>query len=255
MELTKIIEKNPMISYGVAKTLLANATIMQHGVSATETIPVAISRITNTLARVMSSNENIHRVYRKSEFEVIDEEAAMEDGYSADSSTVNLAALLECYNKSLESDNLPRIELSLTPNKHEINNSDLSRSSILHLVEIVAKITNNLCGRDDKLTNDMIDRIYSEFTNGISDSYIQSLLPEIKSSVKAVVADKITKGRLSNITAKKIQAAIFLAESFKDKNPKQMHSELLTHLQKHNNDLAVADREDIAAIYLETKQV
>jgi len=264
MELSKYLEKNPIVSMAVAYKLLAYATIIQHGLSNTEKLPNAIKRIEYYLNELSKKNEATDVKFIDVEedgdgmfhnYRISIKEAEMTGRYDEGASTVNVIELLKSYNLELASDSIPAIYLSFS-SVDDINSptAEPSRQTILHLVETIAKITKNISGRDDKITNDTFDKIYAEFTNVINDSFLKSLLPEIKSNVKTVVDDKITKGRLSSTTAKKIQAAIYLAEEFKDKDVKKLGEvDCSDHLKKHNTGLSKVDREDVAHIYYATR--
>jgi len=263
MDLMRHIENKPMVSFDAAFNIITYATILQYGVPYPESLTAAIKRIKSNIAMLMNSDSSITRQCKGdscpddySVAEGFNFEEYFGYGFSQYESTIVFKELLSSYNLALESNGLNQ---TLITNSANFASTSLTvnapSEAILELVKLIANSVRNIYDRQEKITNNLVDSILDEQLKQITDSTIYKLLPEIKSSLKKIAKDKITPGRPRTVDTKKMQAAIDLAEHFKDKLYKEiLRKDIDVHLKKHHSDLSKSDREDVVNVYLQSKE-
>jgi len=261
MDLKKYINSDPIMTIDTACSIIANAYIHQNGIPHTSNITDFINSLTLELEKLIELDKSIWRECRtKSPYDIetgsyiVVEEYCYEDYYcDTHYSVVNIVDLLNSYNSILKEYGIKEIELITNNNHPSCPDIHFATNDIMELSEALSLAVKDLYNRDDKITNDLFDAIFAEFTNRISYKFTK-LLPNFKSYLRQLADDKFTTGRLSSITTKKIQAAIELAEWYKDKDSKELsYNDILERLKKSRIYLLKKDRNDVANIFLKTK--
>lgn len=220
MKVFEEFKKNPMIPVSDALALLTQLSVANNALSYPETLNEAVRRTQKHIQSIMFSTNSITKeIYAVEEdgyeneilFEP-DEEYIKRYGYSKSDSLVNVLELLSAYNNVL----IVNGKQPLSETMYQKTNGDtVNLRDLGELTKAIADIVMNIVDREDKIKVETLDAIFNEATNGIKDEAIRSRLPELKSLLREQLDDQITKGRISNVTDKKILAGIHLAEKYK----------------------------------------
>lgn len=262
MDLVRCIEKTPVIKIRTAFNFIACATVIRYGTSYLEDLDAAVSRIYKHLGSLLQDNQLIFREYYESDFDGQDVFYYKSNNWEEcdhTASVVNLAQLLKVYNSALENhDKAPILVVNteigqVTTDVPEI---EVPPEVILALIKITTNAVRSIFDRQEQITNETLDSIVDEAIQRLDHEAISSLIPEFKSTIRDIAKDKVTKGRPKLITAKKINAAIEIAEHFKDEEGKQIsRADVLERLKKYHSELCKADRLEVAEIYFESKGI
>jgi len=260
MDLHKYIIKNPIIPITVACNMIAHECIKENGIPHTSDIKTTIKAVVTQLNNLIEHDKSIFREYRElypteanDGFEIIEVCEYHDYRYycNTDLSVVNFYDLLSKYNLVLQDHGLNQLTTFDQTNSEYSIDSEISIHDCMQLTEAISTVVTLIYNRVEKITNNTFDSIFTESTKHVR---LTKLLPEIKESLRKLVDDKITKGRPSTITEKKIQAAIELAETCKGKDQKELSlPATIEKLKKSRFALTKADREEVAEIYLRTR--
>jgi hypothetical protein len=176
-------------------------------------------RIRSSLLDILESGLPITKKYRiycgEDEYEEVCLDEFFYRGGNLGDCIVNFNELFSHYNKVLQSNGtLPLTILGSQSVSSTSTMSEIQSEAIIGLTKAIAAIVKNVFDRDDKLLTDTFEQLFSENTSQFSDKHIRKILPEIRSNLRSIVDDKITKGRLSSITTKKMQAAMGSPEHY-----------------------------------------
>lgn len=221
MDFKDIIDKEPMIMMDDAFNIISYATIIQHGMNYPDNLNDAQERIRGHLLHLALSQNAITKKYIDSNLGSVDDDYIGEFGVDTSRSLVNVKELLYVYNADRKANGAYPTKISKwvhTPNSVSSDFSAYSRS-ILELASIVSRITRDAISRDEQLKVEIFDSIFNEATQRIQDKDILTLLPQVKTDLRTIVEYKIAKGRVSNVTDKKILAGIHLADKYRETAP------------------------------------
>jgi hypothetical protein len=221
MEFKDVIDKEPMILMDNAFDIISYATIIQHGIVYPDKLNDAIERTKSHLLSLTLSQNSITKEYKDCHFESVDEAYVEECGVDTSRSLVNVKELLFVYNADRKAHGAPPTKISKwvhIPNSGPSDFSAYSRS-IVDLASTVACITRDAISRDEQLKVEIFDSIFNEATQRIQDKDMITLLPQVKADLRETLKLKFAKGRVSNVTDKKILAGIHLSDMYRQTAP------------------------------------
>jgi hypothetical protein len=130
-----------------------------------------------------------------------------------------------------------------------MDNTGIDSRTLTDLTTSIINIVKNIIDREGKITVETFDAIFVESMINVRESIVTDTLPEIKKILRDELKFKVTKGRPSAVTSKKVLAGICLADSFKG----VISSEKTTALIKEIKDIGLLkpDRAEVIEIFKE----
>ena len=256
MDLQKRLELNPMVTIDTALKILAHSSVVYLGLELSESYCQAYDRYNSAIYNIMISNDSITKEFNATDtladnkiitFKV-DRNHIDEYGIRTDVSDVNILQLLEHYNESLKKYGKDTIALSVQHNTSKSYEDSVTAKDVCELANCLADTVTNIVSRDDKLKVETFEQILSEATIGIKNDTFIKAIPEIKQSYRKKFDKFITKGRLSLVTVKKIEAAIQLMGNYMDTKKIPERKTMILNLGGFN--LPKPDREQVVDVFI-----
>lgn len=258
MRVFEELKKNPMVIMSDAFDLLTQLYVAQNGLNYPETLNESINRTYKHIRSIMLSDESVTRKYYGVEYDQKGEEYIVEAseeyikirGYSPKHSLVNILELLASYNNDL----IANGKQPLSELKSQVSNQDNNNNvNVCEIAESITRIVMNVVNREGNIKVETFVSIFNEMTQDIKNDSIRLQLPKLKDLLRNLLDDKIAKGRISEVTEKKILAGIHLADKYKegDKLP-QSSAPLIEDLKGFN--LAKSDRQHVADIFFKYRK-
>lgn len=254
MTFDEMIKKNPMVNTSRAIPILTHLTLTQFGVLSSENLNNAYLRTSKYITDLILSSDTVTK-----QFFIANPNDQFADDIEVDYTfycevpdnkyiMVNFSELLKAYNYCRSQDDFAPKHISLDSHSVDAGGPSISPSVLVDFATSICRIVTNIAPRDDLMKAETLEAIIDEGLNKITDEAIKAALPKIKTELRNIFADKITKGRLSNVVDKKIKSAIHLADTYKDA---ASDADKFKRYQKEiaGFDLSVADRNHIVDVF------
>lgn len=254
MTFEKMIKKNPLMNTSRAIPILTYLTLTQFGVLSSENLDKAYQRTSEYITGLMFSSDTVTKqFFIANPIDQFADDIEVDytfycEAYGCDYIMVNFLELLKVYNDCRSQDDLAPIHISLDIHSVDAGGPSISQSVLVDFASLICRIVTNIAPRDDLMKAETLEAIINEGLNKITDEAMKAALPKIKTELRNIFSDKITKGRLSKVVDKKIMSAIHLADTYKDATS---DANKFKRYQKgiKDFDLSAADRSHVIDVF------